>query len=356
MESQANKGEWSELFAVASIISAGRAFEADGHLRPISNRMLKVAKLFLNRPDTAPVSFSFQGDGTVTRKSGSSTEILSQYQYSSRLEALLADLKNDKNVGSFSSLAGVEIMTLLGIDNPSASSTETSADFEMILLDPMTDEATPRHSFSVKSQLGSPATLLNASRQTNITFGLCQQSALTEARVKELNEMTWLATRDALIEAGCDPIFRKLDGETLYRNVRLVDSAMPEVIANLVRSHYFDGVRRLDEAAAECYPGHLANSEQIIYKIKEFVGVLAMGMRPNSTWSGDPSAFKGMVVVTREADVVVFYVFNVLEFRDFLFHNLGFERGSATRHGWGQVYPEAGEWRIKLNLQLRFLS
>jgi hypothetical protein len=356
-EALGNRGDWSELFAVASILGNGGAYAADAHLKPLKSRFLKAAKLFLNRGKSASlVSFQLSPDGTATRTLGKSAEIVNQSEVRSRLEALLADLQDETKVGHFHSETGGDLLDLLGLERPSASSSDTASDFDMILMDPLTDEITPRHSFSVKSQLGAPATLLNASGQTNITFCLGDKSTLSQARVVELNDLKWVETRNALLAEACEPDFRGFDGAVFNENLRLVDSAMPEIIANLVRAHYFSGIKRLDEATAHCYPSYLAESEQVTYKVKELMGVLAMGMRPNSKWSGDPSSFKGMVVVTKEGEVVVFYLFNVLEFRDFLFSTLGFERGSSNRHGWGEIYEEAGEWRVKLNLQLRFLN
>lgn len=356
-EVSANRGEWSELFALASILDRGGAYAADGQLRPIKNRFLKVTKILLNRGlSEGRVVYGIHKDGTLARTVGNDSQILSQAELSSSTRHLLLELQGTDQVGNFSSKPGVELLRLLGLEKPSAASSEMSSDFELVLEDPGSGEATPSSAFSVKSQLGAPATLLNASKQTNVTFSLGSTESMDERFVADLNRLKWVETRDALLAAGCEPEFRYFDGTTFSENLTKVDSSMPEVLANLLRCHYFDGVVSLREATEHCYPPHLPISAQANYKIRELMGVLAMGMRPNYQWSGDPSAFKGMVIVKKTGDVVLFYLFNVLEFRDFLFSTLKFERGSSNRHGWGQIYESEGEWRVKLNLQLRFMN
>lgn len=353
----ANKGEWSELFALATILERGGAHAADGHLKPIKSKFFKVTKILLSRGIADGHTFyGVHPDGTLSLTVGDRSQTLDRLDIRAALEDLLVDLQESGYSGSFYSTSGAVLLELLGLERPSAASSEMSSDFDLVLEDPSSLGTTIQSSVSVKSQLGAPATLLNASKLTNITFSLGGSSDLDSSLVARLNSLNWIETREALKAAGCQPEYREYDGKIFHENLKKVDSSMPEVLANLISCHYFDGATSLSEAALDCYPPHLSSSSQVIYKIKELVGVLAMGMRPNSEWSGDPSSFKGMVVVNKSGEVVLFYLFNVLEFRDFLFHSLKFERGSASRHGWGQIYEEQGEWRIKLNLQLRFVN
>ena len=79
-----------------------------------------------------------------------------------------------------------------------------------------------------------------------------------------------------------------------------------------------------------------------------------MGLRPSKKWAGDPAMFKGLILAKQDGQVLFYYLYNILEFRDFLFQNLKFEQASTSRHRFGQIYRENDEVRIKLNLQLRF--
>ena len=104
------------------------------------------------------------------------------------------------------------------------------------------------------------------------------------------------------------------------------------------------------------FPESDATSKQKTFKIKQMLGVMAMGMRPSVAWDGDVTKFRGMLVVTAQGEVIVYYLHNLRDFEEYLFGSLKFERGSRSRHRYGTVYEEHGDLYIKLNLQIRFVK
>jgi hypothetical protein len=52
--------------------------------------------------------------------------------------------------------------------------------------------------------------------------------------------------------------------------------------------------------------------------------------------------------------VVFYYMNSRLNFEEYLFQNVRFDRPSTRRHKYGQIYEEDGKSLIKLNLQIRF--
>ena len=57
-----------------------------------------------------------------------------------------------------------------------------------------------------------------------------------------------------------------------------------------------------------------------------------------------------------DGQLVCYHLYNHDEFKDYLFENTKFDTPSSSRHGFGEIYQENGEYFIKLNLQIRFIK
>jgi len=95
-------------------------------------------------------------------------------------------------------------------------------------------------------------------------------------------------------------------------------------------------------------------SQQPLFKLREFLGAVSMGLRPGKAWKGNPSKFKGLLVVKKDGDIVFYHLNSRLNFEEYLFQNVRFDRPSTTRHKYGQIFTENNRNFIKLNLQIRF--
>ena len=104
------------------------------------------------------------------------------------------------------------------------------------------------------------------------------------------------------------------------------------------------------------FPKEDSNSRQPTFKLKEFLGAVAMGLRPSFAWDGDTTKFSGILVVKESGDIVFYYLYNRKNFEEHLFKNVAFERASTNRHRYGEIYSENGIDKIRLNLQIRFRS
>ena len=131
---------------------------------------------------------------------------------------------------------------------------------------------------------------------------------------------------------------------------------VPDYLAKVLLQSYLsreDSYSKIVETIFD--PGEL-NSRQPIFKLKEFLGAVAMGLRPSLEWDGDTTKFSGILVVKNSGEVVFYYLHNRKNFEEYLFNNVSFERPSTSRHKYGSIYNEDGIDKIKLNLQIRFKS
>ena len=80
----------------------------------------------------------------------------------------------------------------------------------------------------------------------------------------------------------------------------------------------------------------------------------ALGMTPSKAWQGKFNANGGLIVVKEDGDIVCYHFFDRNDLEDYLFYNTRFETPSTSRHNFGSIYEENGEFFMKLNLQVRF--
>jgi hypothetical protein len=96
------------------------------------------------------------------------------------------------------------------------------------------------------------------------------------------------------------------------------------------------------------------NNEQIIFKFKQLLLAVSMGLRPAKEWKGSLEKFNGLLVVNRKGEILFYPQESKLNFQDFLYKNVRFDRPSTSRHKYGLVYKKDNEFFIKLNFQIRF--
>ena len=81
---------------------------------------------------------------------------------------------------------------------------------------------------------------------------------------------------------------------------------------------------------------------------------VALGMMPSKVWSGIYDATGGYLVVKENGEILCYHIYNRNQFEEYLFVNTKLETASSTRHEFGKIYQQNGEFFFKLNLQIRF--
>lgn len=350
-----NKGEWSELYTLGYLLTHGGGYAADGKQRRVQGAFHKVLEIFVDGLHPNGFRFYRIRDDFVEIFDGSTIiSIVERKEIGELVSRLLDDLTSDLNSKTFPLESGSKLMSLLERDRIAAASNQKTHDLELILLGQQTDIPSPRVGFSVKSQLGSPSTLLNASRATNLTFQLRGHSSQWRQDRDELAEKRGRALFSAIRELGYSLVLEGFDNKQFEKNLKKIDSRMPTYLADIVERFYLGGESQILDLAHDAFPPADEASEQPIFKLKQLLGAVAMGMRPSQPWDGDITKFKGMILVKTDGDVLFYYIYNVSAFQDFLFENVKLEQASNSRHDFGRVFEEDGLMKIRLNLQIRF--
>ena len=159
------------------------------------------------------------------------------------------------------------------------------------------------------------------------------------------------------------------NNKTFEENLEVVDSALPRILADLIKVHYFEQIlspkvgklgHRLSHAVEL-----LSKTEPYIskprknfceIKIKRFLRDCALGLMPSKEWNGVEDATGGYIVVLPDGQLVALYVYNNNVFEKYLYESTIFERASTSRHGYMKLVKDlsSDDYFLKLNLQIRF--
>lgn len=222
----------------------------------------------------------------------------------------------------------------------------------------------PTVGFSIKSELGSSPTLLNAGKTTNFIYKIIHNNPLL---VKETNEI-YKVTKGKkhtdvrgiikrIIEENGQLEYIGMQNQTFSDNLVLIDSSMDNIIAETILYFYRDGISNCIDMVKKLEvenPMNYGNVNAYRYKFKKFLTAVALGMKPATIWDGIDEANGGYIIVTKQGDILAYHIYNRNYFEEYLLNNTKYETASTSRHDFGEVYSEDGEDFIKLNLQIRF--
>lgn len=350
-----NKGEWSELYAFAMLLAQGRIYAADGNLNRIKDIYFPILKIFREEQAGKKITYDIKDKpheiemymndnfiGKITRNSVKSSADLIYYG--------IIDGKNR----SFEIEAGIELMEKLKCKKIKAPSSDKT-DISMQIHDIHTGY-NPICGFSIKSELGNPPTLLNASKATNFVYQIHGLDDAEMHKINAINTRSKILDRMEMIKhnpiksLGCA-------NETFSNNLIMIDSMMEEILSYIIYRSYSSGIVDLKELTnwiEEENPLKIKRRDYYTYKIKKVLCAVALGMMPTKEWDGRDEANGGYVVVTKGGEVLAFHLYNRDYFEDYLLKNTKLDRGSTSKHDFASIYKKDDKYYINLNFQIRF--
>lgn len=356
-----NKGEWSEIYVLFKLLADGKIYAADSELNVLDDIYFPIIKI-IREEIPGEIKEYFTGENIEIFINDRRVKSIDKGEFDRESEALLDEIKNSKG-SSFSIVNTANFMNEISCYKLSAPATDKS-DITMKIVDINTGYS-PTVGFSVKSELGSSPTLLNAGKTTNFIYEI---SHSYPELVRETNEI-YKVTRgknhtdvrgriNKIIEENGKLIYREMSNQIFRDNLVLVDSNMDKIIAETLLYFYKDGISNcydMVERLEEENPMNYGNVNAYRYKFKKFLTAVALGMKPATIWDGIDEATGGYIIVTREGGVLAYHIYNRNYFEEYLLKNTKYETASTSRHGFGKVYSKDGNDFIKLNLQVRFI-
>lgn len=360
IKESANKGEWSELYAMFKLLAEGRLYAADEKANKITDTYYDVLKV-LREEGNQNLEYRREGDIVVVdADSGSELYRVAIKDFMIQANALYKGITKDhgNEKGAFELPEVWKFAKSVGLINKKAKSAD-KADITLMVHD-IKNGKDETFGFSIKSQLGSPATLFNASGATNLTFKVIG-SHLSADQIIRFNGIKKFKEKfEYLSEMGADIEFVAVDSDTFNFNLKMVTAEMPMILGEMLKVYYSGQANELSKIAeilgSRKIIGTLDDVTYLRHNIKDLLTNIALGMVPATKWTGDFEATGGYIIVKEDGDLVCYHIYNRNAFRNYMIDNTRFDTPSTSKHGFGSIYEENGEQWLKLGVQIRFVK
>lgn len=374
-----NKGEWSEIYVFLRLLDTGKLNVADDDLRAVPNEFYKILEII--RKETSTTNYYVREDDTVSiRVTNDVSKEVETFSFPISVFAQKADeLLNQmltttdtkhQTIANF--LKEIQVLSIKDVGHK-RDITIKIEDFH----NGMAQEL----GFSIKSFVGANSTLFNAGTGTNFIYRVIPPKGVS-IDCNAFNRETYsdkgkIAGRFAKLvnELGCQIVFYGVQSKCLDQNLKTIDFCLPQLLAQLLLIRFLKNtpdLRKCTEFLAEQNPlGFDTETHGPVYeyKVKRFLQDCAMGMTPETPWLGLYDATGGQIIVKEDGEIVCYHVYELNRFMEYLYKSTKFESPSTSEdkenpgyprvnakkkffYGW--LYEEDGEYRIKLNLQVRF--
>ena len=352
-----NKGEWSEVYALFKLLGDKQLFAGDADLNKVEELFYPIIKIIRNESGG---NFEYEINSDLVIVSGGKEELrIPVKTFTEQSAKLLATIKG--STGAFSIPEIETFMNSINCNSLKAKSTSKS-DIRIVIHDQRINQ-TAELGFSIKSQLGGQATLLNAGKTTNFIYHISgfQPTVKEIQTINEIDTKSKIKDRiESVKQLGGILNYLSLEQDVFKNNLVLIDSLLPNILAEIVKTFYTSNlstIESLTESINKINPLNYDNQFAHTfyeYKIKRFLTDVALGMTPSKVWNGIYDATGGYLIVKENGDVLCYHIYNRNQFEDYLFQNTKLETASSSRHGFGKIYTENGKVYFKLNLQIRF--
>ena len=355
-----NKGEWSEIYTLLKIISDRNLYAGDSDLNKIQGLIFPIIKI-LRDQSNGTYEFGYHDNLVIIKGEKEEYNIpIQKFQEQSIL--LLAELKKTKSA----SFSIPDIETFIGTFNCNSLKAKSTvkSDIRVVIHDQRTG-STPELGFSIKSQLGSASTLLNAGKTTNFIYSV-EGFDFSKNQMQEINSInTRSKIKDRIkkiVEYGGVLKFHKTESQIFANNLILIDSYLPKILSEITYNFFTSDNSKIEDLVKEISQNNPLEFNQetghpfYSYKIKRLLTDIALGMMPSKVWTGELDATGGYLVVKDTGEILCYHIYNRNEFENYLISNTKLETASSIRHDFGEIYKVNNRYYFNLNLQIRFLK
>ena len=355
MALKGNKGDWSELYAFLKLLADGRLYCGDGQLNRYDDKFYPILEIF--RDDSSNRNtYKVQTAKNNILIAGETVNIeISQERFKQEADFLLQRIKNKDRNTDFSYIQPFMEM----IDNHAVKAKSSDKADIRIVIHNLNTGSKPELGYSIKSKLGADSTLINANKDgTNFIYKI---QGISSEQIIAFNALDKFKKKfDYLKSIGATISYQQTANRTLHNNLTLLDLGIEKIIADSLLYYYSGNGRSLAEITehiSKADPLNIAcdtDQPMYAYKVKQFLLAFALGVTSSTPWYGNFNANGGYIIVKEDGDIVCYHFFDRNDLEDYLFNNTRFETPSTTRHLFGNIYQENGNYFLKLNLQIRF--
>lgn len=361
-----NKGEWSEIYALLKLLGEGKVYAGDENFNRIERIFYPIISILRREADLKDNKYSVL-EGNIVVASENEHEFLRMpcQLFLEKSASMLQTMKNNRE-RTFEIPEIEELMSQLHCSSIKAKPVE-KADIRIIIHDFRTGIA-PLLGFSIKSQVGSPSTLINPGPTTNIVYRI-EGINMTDEIINTVNcinrgqKMDLIGRVRWIYSNGGQLVFDHYENPVLKNNLMMIDSILPDIIYRMLLFFYLTDARTVVQLLKEVEKENFMNFDLDNYplfyrrKVANMLVDAALGMVPKTKWDGKYAATGGYLIVKEDGDVLCYHFYNRNLFENYLLNNTDFNTpGKHNKNNFGIVYQKDGVSYINLELQVRFLQ
>lgn len=354
MPNKVNKGEWAELFVFLKALSDGKIYAADENLEKVEQLFYVILSAIKNENGILKEYKRVEKRQKIILLENQTESIaipMEEFEMFSNI--VLDSIKS--GIGTFEIPEIEPFLQKIKLTKIKASN-DTKKDIVFKIHDDFTG-AEPQIGFSIKSYIGSKPTLLNASGATKIQYQLSKLLSVQdlkklheiEGRTKIKDRVQFLHDKEIKLE------FDKMANTIFHRNLQMIDYRMPEILGYLFLSSYFVNGKAIPDVV-DYYCEHFKEDKELVsHKVKDLLVAIALGMEPNTKWTGLEEANGGYIVVKEDGQILCYHIYDRNKLREYLYKKTKFDSPSSKRTGAGTVSEtEYDEQIFSLTTQIRF--
>ncbi len=345
-----NKGEWSELYTFLYLLENSNLVIVDENLEIIEKNLFKLLEIIL-----ADKKYKTEEKYITKLSDNKKIKEYSIGYLSEQNKILLSKILAHKSAkGSFDINEIQPLIDDLFDGQKPKGASNVKGDLTANVLDNKFNKIV-NLKYNIKSSLGSPATLLNASNNTNFIYEVVGIDDTIMNQSNNINTSKKLLDRCQFLNSCRVNInFIKVESTIFEYNLKLIDSNLDKFLANMLYTSYEKNTKDIKELISIISK----NEDEINFynkKISDFANAVTFGMRAGEKWNGINEVNGGIILVTENGAV---YLLDLIYFKDivdkYLIDNIKLDSPSSSRYKMFDIYKENGKYFFKLNLQIRF--
>lgn len=409
-----NRGEWTEAYVFLRLLGVGRIYGADENFTKDDLAYIDIVNIIKDEPQKYLRFERFIKDeiAEIQALEGEENPIVFKVITAPELDKKASYLYNKIKEASGDRRFSVPDIELylrdLQFNSPKATLSKKAKDLygeksDIILT--AEDSLDHTHSivgFSIKSHLGSGATLFNCSATSGFVFRI---DGCDEAGMHQLNSLDSFMKIIQAIKHKYKLEYIGCRNDAFSQNISIVDSQMERILSTaiLINSGFYDKTHSYSKLTAICNklseinPIGVKNPDTFyMAKLKDFLFASFAGMTASRLWNGRKKVTGGYIDVGRNGEMLYYRAISDDVFcnyllanthidrpdRGYLFklalaeakaylkggqlseeerYNLTFKKdknGSMAKRNkkgdFGYVFYEGDEYRIVFNFQVRF--
>lgn len=347
-----NKGEWSEIYTILYLLANPNLNIVDSNMNLLTTELYNIKKIIFNSSEK--LEYCIEKDKIILfldNKHSFNFDLSNIKENSSKL--LHKILNTTTKTGSFEIPEIYDFLKIFTYNHKLKSSSQNKADILLRLFDNKLLLSQDLF-YSVKSSLGSPATILNSSQNTNFEYYIENLNPKYINEINSINSKTKLLDRIKKInELGGKIIFNRVTSKSFEYNLQLIDSNLPSYLGNALLYSYEKNNKNL----AEIF--YLANnftdktfSDK---KLADFLNGTSFGFMPGTKWNGENSVTGGLLIILHDGKIVCLdLIYYKKEVDRYLINNTKLDTPSSSRYHMLELKKYNNRIYFTLNLQVRY--